>query len=131
MFLYASIQTWKFEVCGRAQLCNRIEQGTMLSLEKADSVMQVRLSFFENCDHWVCNHWVWLLEWPQAQMRQQNSNFKIEFTRFLVLRSRPTLRSNWPGELAVTWEARLGQSHSRLSSLKNLPIKKHSKLSDF
>ena len=58
------------------------------------------------------------------------SDFQVESTGFLGLRARPTLRSNRPGELAVTREARLSRSQARLSFFENLRIKKHSQLSD-
>ena len=51
-------------------------------------------------------------------------SFQVESTGFLGLRARPTLRSNRPGELAVTREARLGDRKlvfrfSKIYALKN------------
>ena len=90
---------------------------------------------FSKNERRACDHRVWLLEWPQAPLvdltaksgataNLKFSDFQVESTGFLGLRARPTLRSNRPGELAVTWEARLGDRKlvfrfSKIYALKN------------
>ena len=79
----------------------------------------------------ACDHRVWLLEWLHAPPIDLTgpTNLKIRWARlenrkFWGLQSRPTLRSNLVGELAVIWETRLGGRKlvfcfSKIYSLKN------------
>ena len=46
--------------------------------------------------------------WLQSRLRSQTWNFSVFDLKILCLQSRPTLLSNWQGELAVTRETRLG-----------------------
>ena len=58
------------------------------------------------------------------------SDFHVESTGFLSLQSHPTLRSNRPGELAVTQEARLDDRKLVIRFWKFYALKKHSRPSD-
>ena len=54
----------------------------------------------------ACYQRVWLLEWPQTS---KFSDFQVESTVFLGLRTHLTSLSNRAGELAATREIRLGR----------------------
>ena len=110
-------------------------QGTPEVADRSLSRLCFLMHKFSKNERRACDHRVWLLEWPQAPLvdltaksgapaNLKFSDFQVESTGFLGLRARLTWRSNQPGELAATWEARIGDRKivfrfSKIYALKN------------